>query len=411
MRFMVTGGGGEMGRAAATLLARQHPDAEILVADIDPGAGEAAATAVRAMTDAKVASVEVDITEIDDLAALLRSCDAVLNTAGPFFMFGDAVLSAAILARTAYIDICDDPEPTLELLELHGAAEAAGVPALIGMGASPGVSNLLAVRAARELDTVDGILTGWNIDAAHPEPGRGGQRKLSAALRHGLEQMSGDVPVLRDGELVRRPALERIAFEYPGLGARTGLAFGHPEAVTLHDSLPVVRSNTNIAVSGRVGELFLRGIRWGIDKGLLTPGIAGRISAAVYSALPPSPADIVKPGGTPPLFAIASGTRDGRPGTVAVALAQVPGLTMALNTTAPLVAALPALLAGRPGVHTPESLLDPDEFDRSYARLCIGDPAPEKVTVTTRSWESPEANAQALQSSLLTAFLSTGGRR
>ena len=33
------------------------------------------------MTDAKVASVEVDITEIDDLAALLRSCDAVLNTA------------------------------------------------------------------------------------------------------------------------------------------------------------------------------------------------------------------------------------------------------------------------------------------------------------------------------------------
>ena len=43
---------------------------------------------------------------------------------------------AAIDARRNYIDVCDDPVPTLDMLAHDREAKAAGVTALIGLGAS-----------------------------------------------------------------------------------------------------------------------------------------------------------------------------------------------------------------------------------------------------------------------------------
>jgi hypothetical protein len=108
----------------------------------------------------------------------------------------------------------------------------------------------------------------------------------------------------------------------------------------------------------------------------------------------------------PPLFAIASGRRDNQPATVATALAQIPGLSMAANTGIPLAVAAPLVAASaRPGVHTRETLLDPNTFFADLSARCIGNPPPHAMTATTRSWESPHAAAVALSASLLTAFL------
>ena len=49
------------------------------------------------------------------------------------------------------------------MLELDGQAREAGVPAVVGIGASPGVSNLPAATAASELDGVDEVITGWGF--------------------------------------------------------------------------------------------------------------------------------------------------------------------------------------------------------------------------------------------------------
>ena len=57
------------------------------------------------------------------------------------------MLRAAIRAGCHYVDVCDDWEPTLEMLALDTEARAAGVTAVIGLGASPGITNLLAVQA------------------------------------------------------------------------------------------------------------------------------------------------------------------------------------------------------------------------------------------------------------------------
>ena len=63
------------------------------------------------------------------------------------------------------------PNPMQPRTALDAEARAAGVTAVIGMGASPGVTNLLAARAVAPLDRVDDLFTGCRIlllDGRHP---------------------------------------------------------------------------------------------------------------------------------------------------------------------------------------------------------------------------------------------------
>jgi hypothetical protein len=108
----------------------------------------------------------IDVTDTASLRKALADCDLLVSTVGPFFRFGVPVLQAAIDMGVSYADINDDWEPTCQMLELDEAASAAGITAVIGIGASPGISNMLAAVAARSLDEVFELHTGWPL-AAH----------------------------------------------------------------------------------------------------------------------------------------------------------------------------------------------------------------------------------------------------
>jgi saccharopine dehydrogenase-like NADP-dependent oxidoreductase len=114
-----------------------------------------------------------------------------------------------------YVDICDDPEPTLAMFELDQRAQEAGVGALIGMGASPGLSNLLAARAARHLDSVTDCYTVWPLDVRSPgqhgatmDEARDANGRPSAAAIHLMEQISGAIGVVEQGRRQHRAPLE-----------------------------------------------------------------------------------------------------------------------------------------------------------------------------------------------------------
>lgn len=174
------GGAGEMGAVAARVLAGDPSVTGLVVADLD----ERRATAGAAALGSAVSGHRVDVTDRAGLVAAMRDCDLVVNTVGPFFRFRVAILAAAIDAGRDYVDICDDPQPTLQMLAMGDRARAAGVTALIGMGASPGIANLLAVRAGRQLDTVETVLTGWNIGAAQPGSAAHHQPSAAVVARH-----------------------------------------------------------------------------------------------------------------------------------------------------------------------------------------------------------------------------------
>ena len=76
------------------------------------------------------------------------------------------ILEAVIQARKPYVDICDDWNPTLDLINMNQNAKNAGITAIIGIGASPGITNLMAVIACSMLDEVDDLITAWGMEGA-----------------------------------------------------------------------------------------------------------------------------------------------------------------------------------------------------------------------------------------------------
>jgi saccharopine dehydrogenase-like NADP-dependent oxidoreductase len=393
MRVLALGGAGAMGVHACRTIVEAADDVEVVVADLDADR----AGRVADQLGERAGGVGLDVTDGRALAAALEGADVVVNTVGPFFRFGVPVLRAAIAAGCDYVDICDDWEPTLDMLAMDGAAREAGVTALVGAGASPGVSNLLAASAVGELDEVDEVVTGWSLTAGGLDAPAA--RVPSAAVVHGIQQVTGTIRVTRDGRPVDEPPLRPTPIDYPGVGRRSAWTFGHPEALTLPAAFPSVRTSVNVAFADPATMTALRAIRWAVDRRLLTAHRAARIAERTDRWFTTPPEKAFRAGRLPLLFGLAVGRRDGRPAAVGCALAQVPGgLTMGHVTGIPLGVAALSLRGKAPGVHAPETLLGPAEFFAALAPHCLGDPPPEEMTVTTRSWE-PDG-AERLQRSM-----------
>lgn len=374
-RVLVTGGAGEMGAFTCDVLTKADEIAEVIVADRD----EEKAAKLAVELGPKATPLALDISDTDALAKALAEVDIVLNCAGPFYRFGREVLSAAIAAGTDYLDICDDWEPTLEMLELDDAAREASVTAVIGMGASPGTSNLLAVLAMDECDTVERVYTSWRSSAAHFPRATEGQEfaEATAAIEHWVHNCTEPIKIWRDGGLADANALEEITISYPGWGEGAVRVCGHPEPLTLPRVRPEVRESLNL-MSGRPGlmEAITR--------------VALRVRAGELNVQEASAEMLRQPNvggkaaGEPPnlptnIFALAEGTKDGRRIRVGAQALVQPAGGMGEMTGIPLaVAALMSVrgMANKPGVHGPEGAIDPKTFFHELAQYAAEPPPP-----------------------------------
>jgi saccharopine dehydrogenase-like NADP-dependent oxidoreductase len=374
-----------MGRHACRVAAGFRVN-ELVIADIDGKRADRLA----AELGPPATSLALDVTDEAGLTSALARADVVVNTIGPFFRFGLSVLTAALRAGCHYLDICDDWEPTQEMLDLHETAARSGVTAIVGAGASPGITNLLAVVAARELDSVSEIVTGWNVDAAQPERDAGA--RPSAALVHGIRQMTGTIRVQRGGRLADEAPLQRVSVAYPGLGPRPLWTFGHPEPITLARAFGDLTFSVNAVHGGRGTLALMRSMREAVDRDLLSADRALLAASWAERHFPaPRPLAMFRPTRLPPLFGHAAGWRQGRPASAGAALCRLPGATMGAVTGTALAVALKLLAEGsarEPGVHAPEAILDPDEFFAALAAYCPGRPAVGEMISVTRSWDT-----------------------
>lgn len=391
VKLVVLGAGG-MGRYAAQTAAALDFVEELLVADLD----RSAADDIAARLGPKASGTAVDVQSDRAMSKLFAGATVVLNTVGPFFRLGPPVLRAAITAGVHYLDINDDWESTEAMLGLDDDARSAGVTAVIGMGASPGISNLLACLAMRELDEVDELIAGFDLDAAMPEE-RG--EKPAAATVHALHQLSGRIRVFEDGAFAEARPRRRVAFDYPGLGPRTGWTMGHPEAVTFPRYVPKLRSARVVMTMARSGRIAARLFAGLIDSGVVSlERAAGWVERLEDVGKPvKTPADYiaevldVTAGRLPPLFSVAKGRRQRRAATVAATVRSAPPVGMGGATGVPLAVGLGVLqpvLGTKCGVFAPEAIIDPNAFFDALAPLC--DPVcsdTADLTVITRSWE------------------------
>lgn len=385
MRVLALGGAGAMGAAAVETATRMLGVERIVIADRD---GAAAKAAARRYCDARVpvSALTVDVTHGPALRDALSQVDLVLNTVGPYYRFGRVVLSAAIDTGTHYLDICDDWEPTLDMLELDERARAAGVCAVVGMGASPGVSNLLAALAAAELETVIDAYTAWPVDV----PDTGGEDSLlsegmpSAAAVHWMQQSSGTISAVAAGRLTEQRPLRPVTLTLPGGRRGTAYTVGHPEPITLQRSLNPVGDAANLMVVTPWTLGYLEVLRRDIDAGVLTEETAAaQLARPTVGRLARSLPMAVRakgPGSLPPFFAAVSGIRAGRECRVLAHLDRsgaggeaIRRLfdDMARATGIPLALGMSQVIDGcarRAGVHPPEAVIDAARFFRELAR-------------------------------------------
>lgn len=243
-RIVVLGGCGGIGSIATRTVAVGSDFEEIVVADVR--ADDAAAFAAT-IDHPEVSSAAFDATDIDSVRAAITGADQVLNCVGPFYRFGAPILSAAIAEGIDYVDVCDDLDATIAQLELDDAARSADVCAVIGMGNSPGLANVLAKYAADHLLDVVASVDIMHIHGGEPVEG-------GAVVKHRIHAMTNDIPVYVDGAFrdvrMLEPSGEEFITEteFRDVGRFPVYPYPHPETITLPRSMDGLQRCTNSGV-------------------------------------------------------------------------------------------------------------------------------------------------------------------
>jgi saccharopine dehydrogenase (NAD+, L-lysine-forming) len=358
MRALVVGCG-EVGQEVVRDLGRYGPFSEVVVATRDPDRARKAVEGIGGKV--RVAFERVEATDAVALESLMRGSFAVAaNCVGPNYLHEVRIARCAIAARLPLVDVNDDYETTFEMYALHGDAVAAGIPVVMGLGASPGINNVLVRAAANQLDEIDEIDTAWIMTG--PDPGG------PALARHLLYSLSGRALTWQDGRLVEVRSFvdgrERIRFPDP-VGEIEVFHIGHPEAITLSRSFPGARTIVDRASFAPpiVNE-------WIVQLGTMVRDAGGAVEVAGVSV---DPMDFAASlfrrkckaiRGVPlegALRVAVSGRSGGKPRRIVFSSSGRIGL----GTGIPASVGAAMLAQGKidgVGVLAPEACIDPDEF-------------------------------------------------
>ncbi len=240
-RITILGGCGAVGSVAVKTLVALDEFSEIIIGDIDINKAN---KLVNEIGSEKVTAIKVDALDPNSVNEAIKDSDVVLNCTGPFYKFVKPILSAVIKAGINYVDICDDVDVTLEILEMDSAAKKAGISALIGIGSSPGVTNVLAKLSAEQfLDEIE------SVDFYHCHGGEAVEG--AGVVFHRFHAMTIDIPMFLDGELKTVKFFEEdgIALQedidFHLIGKHKVYPYPHPEQVTIPKYIKGLKRVTN----------------------------------------------------------------------------------------------------------------------------------------------------------------------
>jgi lysine 6-dehydrogenase len=148
MRALVPGGVGAVCKETTRDLAKYSDFEEIVVADHNL---EAAQALVKEIGDPRLRAIFFDANDYDGMLRLFPEYDIVVN--GLPFKYNYSVARACAKVGVHGMDLAgDDPQ-----FALHEQAAEKGVLYIPGMGATPGITNMMVRRAAEVLDRIDEV--------------------------------------------------------------------------------------------------------------------------------------------------------------------------------------------------------------------------------------------------------------
>lgn len=289
MRVLLLGASGAMARVALRDLLESVPDVEITAADLRPAGHE----------DPRVRPVPIDVQDIDATARLMDGHDVAVNAVT--YYLNVTVMRAALQARVPYVDLGGLYHESLRQLDLHRDFEEAGVTALLGMGSTPGITNVMAGALAARMERVDEI----HVRVACHDAAASGPLAAPYALDTVLDEFTLSPYVFEGG----------VARAVPPMSGRETLANLPPPVLrseamfTLHSEVAMLpRSFPGLcAASFKVGfpEEFVRRMAFLVELGMasrepLVGGVSPRrmllalMARSAAPAGPPADCDVLR---------------------------------------------------------------------------------------------------------------------
>ncbi len=166
--YFVLGGYGEMGRIASRDLVETAKNAKIIIA----GRDEAKAKRYARKLGRNVMGIAADAQKTDEFAAILKkhNVDIVVNCA--LYYYNLDVMKACLAAGCHYADLGGLFHMTKKQLKLHKKFRQKKLTAVLGMGSTPGITNVLAAYGSRFMDRINAIHVrfagyGWSHPKTH----------------------------------------------------------------------------------------------------------------------------------------------------------------------------------------------------------------------------------------------------
>jgi saccharopine dehydrogenase-like NADP-dependent oxidoreductase len=204
MRIVVLGGAGAMGQVIVRDLAESAQAKEVLIADISL---ERAERVKQQVGGGKIQCVQADIKSRPSLVAAFKGAQVVVASIP--YIFNLDVMEACLEAGCHYVDLGGLFHMTKKQLELNERFKSAKLLAVLGMGAAPGMTNVMAAYGARELDTVESIeMVVAGVDFAqssHPF-------LPPYALDTVLDEYALEPWVFEDGKFIAKPPMSGETF-------------------------------------------------------------------------------------------------------------------------------------------------------------------------------------------------------
>jgi lysine 6-dehydrogenase len=231
----VLGAAGTIAPAIVHDLAESEEVGRMLLLDLD-GARAAAVAAEHAPDRASAQAV--DARAVRDLATALEGVDVLVNTAS--YRVNLDAMRACLGAGCSYLDLGGLYWMTGRQQELGVEFERAGLLAVLGIGSSPGKTNLMARGAIRELGPGAGAVESIEIVAGGRDPRAADDGRLRPpyAIQTLLDELTLAPVVIRDGQPTEIEPLQSggsVDFGEP-IGSAATIYTLHSELATFGES-------------------------------------------------------------------------------------------------------------------------------------------------------------------------------
>ncbi len=244
MKILVLGAG-RMGLGAAYDLAHNSDAESVTVADLDL---ERARAVVATVKSAKLTSAQVDVTNHDEVVALMRGHDAAISCVTYFHNL--RLARAAIEARVSFCDLGGNNSVVDSELALDEEARAAGINIIPDCGLAPGMVSVLAAHGAARFAELEEMHIRVGGLPQQPRP------PLDYQIVFSVEGLINEyverARVIRAGKIIEIDSmteLERLTFPAP---------FGEMEAFQTSGGTSTLPES----FAGRVRQLDYKTIRY-----------------------------------------------------------------------------------------------------------------------------------------------------